>query len=212
MLFLGKHIAKGAFKATAWAFTKGTPTLYKGAQKAWAGTMSKIMGPKNPYAGKTAHEAARGAQKLAMQRMVKDGSMTTKQMGKAAGRVYQDVYKKVDKQINQTAQKVATESAKKLTKSVTGQATRTATGMVTRTLSVGSKILKGALSKGIPFLFDIGYGLYEAYNAKKGEGGQRFLSGVVSSLTFGAWSTDEVQDAFYSTNKVVESLVVVDVE
>tara|TARA_R100000008_G_scaffold86844_2_gene82017 strand:+ start:2068 stop:7599 length:5532 start_codon:yes stop_codon:yes gene_type:complete len=206
MLFLGKHIAKGAFKATAWAFTKGTPTLYRGAQMAWAGTMSRIMGPKNPYAGKTAVEAAKSARTMAMQRMVKDGTMTTKQMQKAANRVYQDVYKKVDKQINQTAQKVATESAKKLTKSVTGQATRTATGMVTRTLSVGSKILKGALSKGIPFLFDIGYGLYEAYNAKKGEGGQRFLSGVVSSLTFGAWSTDEVQDAFFSTNKVVEKL------
>ena len=206
MLFLGKHIAKGAYKATAWAFTKGTPTLYRGAQMAWAGTMSKIMGPKNPYAGKTAQEAARGAQKLAMQRMVKDGSMTTKQMGKAANRVYQGVYKKVDKQIGKEALKTATKTGDKLTKAVTSQVTRTASSTVARTMSVSGAVLKGALSKGIPFLFDIGYGLYEAYNAKKGEGGQRFLSGVVSSLTFGAWSTDEVQDAFYSTNKVVESL------
>ena len=219
---------KAGWTAGSW-LVKG---LAKGAGKAAqgmsaAGTAAQVtsMGARGAAGAQSANQAAMAAARSSatVQAQVTAARRTASLSGFAKHAKYEKIYnstlkkamKKHTKAINKgtstflketskVASKQAARAASQTAKISANAAVKSTTIAANAGFKIAAKTTALFIGRALPAVFALGQGIYEAFNAKPGEGGQRFAAGVVSSLTLGVWNADEIQDYFFGTQSVVE--------
>jgi hypothetical protein len=214
---------KAGWTAGSW-LVKG---LAKGAGKAAqgmsaAGTAAQVtsMGARGAAGAQSANQAAMAAARSSatVQAQVTAARRTASLSGFAKHAKYEKIYnstlkkamKKHTKAINKgtstflketskVASKQAALAASQTAKISANAAVKSTTIAANAGFKVAAKTTALFVGRALPGIFAVATGLYEAFNAKPGRGGQRFVAGVVNSLTLGVWSADEIEDYFFDT-------------